>query len=361
MIRVPLCVCSELSDNHLQISSISETQASQPLLSVGFTIISSPLFSTDNPNLGTIFARLDSSSGKTFSSYFLFGVRQSGNENEEEESESCPPKHGNGKHQAATMISSGQDKDSELHVSAKVESDYNEGVKQIAELTESSAFISADLFEFLHSCLPNIVRGCKWILLYSTLKHGISLRTLLRRSADLPGPCLLVCLLARLSDTFLRKKVLLNGRDLSFVMIGFSGVGCWRQTRVQTKHSCSQLSMVNHAYLDLQVTIWAVSFSFLLEQSYGQLNCCYKPKKDRVSLVDDGKGQVPTDITMCMNELLAFGGGGSFALCLDEDLLKATSGPSETFGNECLASSTEFELKNVELWGFAHASQYLFS
>jgi hypothetical protein len=62
---------------------------------------------------------------------------------------------------------------------------------------------------------------------------------------------------------------------------------------------------------------------------------------------------------MCMNEFLAFGGGGNFALCLDEDLLKATSGPSETFGNECLASSTEFELKNVELWGFAHASQYL--
>jgi hypothetical protein len=50
-----------------------------------------------------------------------------------------------------------------------------------------------------------------------------------------------------------------------------------------------------------------------------------------------------------MNEFLAFGGGGNFALCLDEDLLKATSGPSETFGNECLASSTEFELKNVEV------------
>ena len=73
-------------------------------------------------------------SGKTFSSYFPFGVRQSGNENEEEESESCPPKHGNGKNKAATMISSGQDKDSELHVSAKVEGDYDEGVKQIAEL-----------------------------------------------------------------------------------------------------------------------------------------------------------------------------------------------------------------------------------
>jgi hypothetical protein len=27
----------------------------------------------------------------------------------------------------------------------------------------------------------------------STVKHGISLRTLIRKSADLSGPCLLVC------------------------------------------------------------------------------------------------------------------------------------------------------------------------
>lgn len=33
-------------------------------------------------------------------------------------------------------------------------------------LTEKSTFISEDLFEFLRSCLPNIVKGCKWILLY---------------------------------------------------------------------------------------------------------------------------------------------------------------------------------------------------
>lgn len=56
-----------------------------------------------------------------------------------------------------------------LRVSAKVVesgNDYFEGVKQMAELTEESSFISANLCEFLHACLPNIVRGCKWILLY---------------------------------------------------------------------------------------------------------------------------------------------------------------------------------------------------
>ncbi|KAL0388345.1 UNVERIFIED_CONTAM: hypothetical protein Sradi_2716300 [Sesamum radiatum] len=61
---------------------------------------------------------------------------------------------------------------------------------------------------------------------------------------------------------------------------------------------------------------------------------------------------------MCLNNLLALGGGANFALCLNEDLLSGTSGPSETFGNSCLAHVQEFELKNVELWGFAHASQY---
>ncbi|XP_057777653.1 uncharacterized protein LOC130996162 isoform X2 [Salvia miltiorrhiza] len=56
---------------------------------------------------------------------------------------------------------------------------------------------------------------------------------------------------------------------------------------------------------------------------------------------------------LCLNDLIAFGGGASFAL------LSGTSGPCETFGNSCLAHVQEFVLKDVELWGFTHASQYL--
>lgn len=117
------------------------------------------------------------------SSYFSFVVPQSGND--DDDSESCPPlpirtesyesiencKSGNGQNQAGTFISIGEDKESdkdgELRASAKkLESDYIEGVKQMRELTESSVFITANLCEFLHASLPNIVRGCKWILLY---------------------------------------------------------------------------------------------------------------------------------------------------------------------------------------------------
>ncbi|KAH0867697.1 hypothetical protein HID58_074719 [Brassica napus] len=147
----------------VDISSISETQASHPLFADSASQSASPRYSlTDSPK-----ARLNSNSGKTFSSYFSFGVRQYGNENEEEESESCPPKHGNGKNKAATMISSGQDKDSELHVSAKVEGDYDEG-----------SYIG-DLFEFLHACLPNIVRALYVETWYIIVRFCVEVQTFL--------------------------------------------------------------------------------------------------------------------------------------------------------------------------------------
>ncbi|CAN8268489.1 unnamed protein product [Cochlearia groenlandica] len=274
---------------------------------------SSPLFPlSDSPK-----GRLNStnSSGKSISSYFSFGVLQSRN-NDNDDSVSSPPppplplpirsdsydfvdnyKHGN---QSSKTVSNGEEKESE-----------KDGMKQqVTELTEDSAFITAHLLEFLQACLPNIVRGCKWILLYSTLKHGISLRTLLRRSSELPGPCLLVA-----GD----KQGAVFGALLECPL---------RPTPKRKYQGTSQ--------------------TFLFTTIYGQPRIFRPTGANRYYM-------------MCMNEFLAFGGGGNFALCLDEDLLKATSGPSETFGNECLASSPEFELKNVELWGFAHASQYLSS
>ncbi|RRT56411.1 hypothetical protein B296_00017302 [Ensete ventricosum] len=36
----------------------------------------------------------------------------------------------------------------------------------VSYLTEKSTFMSADLFELFQSCLPNIVKGCQWVLLY---------------------------------------------------------------------------------------------------------------------------------------------------------------------------------------------------
>ncbi|KAF5736713.1 hypothetical protein HS088_TW14G00863 [Tripterygium wilfordii] len=180
--------------------------------------------------------------------------------------------------------------------------------KSLPDLTDDSAFISQDLYEFLKLSLPNIVMGRRWVLLYSTSKHGISLRTLTRKSADLPGPCLLIA------------------GDMRGAVFG-GLLECPLKPTAKRKYQGTHQT-------------------FVFTTIYGA------PRIFR-----------PTGVNryyyLCLNDLLALGGGGNFALCLDGDLLRGTSGPCETFGNLCLAHSEEFELKNVELWGFAHASQYL--
>ncbi|XP_048334255.2 uncharacterized protein LOC107422805 [Ziziphus jujuba] len=175
-------------------------------------------------------------------------------------------------------------------------------------LMDDSVFINAELYEFLHSSIPNIVKGCQWVLLYSTLKHGISLRTLIRKSADLPGPCLLIV------------------GDMQGAVFG-GLLQCPLQPTAKRKFQ-------------------GTNQTFVFTTIYGEPRLFRPTGANRYYY-------------LCLDDLLALGAGGNFALCLDGDLLNGTSGPSETFGNMCLAHGPEFELKNVELWGFTHASQYL--
>lgn len=44
--------------------------------------------------------------------------------------------------------------------------DSHNAQRSMPYLTEGSSFISLDLYEFLLSSLPNIVKGCQWVLLY---------------------------------------------------------------------------------------------------------------------------------------------------------------------------------------------------
>lgn len=180
--------------------------------------------------------------------------------------------------------------------------------KPVPNLTENSSFISSDLYEFFKSCLPNIVKDCQWLLLYSTLKHGISLRTLIRKSAEVSGPCLLIV------------------GDMQGAVFG-GMLECPLQPTAKRKYQ-------------------GTNQTFVFTTIYGEPRLFRPTGANRY-------------FYLCLNDLLALGGGGSFALSLDEDLLSGTSGPCDTFGNLCLAHSPEFELKNVELWGFTHSSQYL--
>ncbi|KAK1379727.1 TLD domain-containing protein 2-like [Heracleum sosnowskyi] len=175
------------------------------------------------------------------------------------------------------------------------------------KLTQESHFLSTELYKFLQSSLPNIVKGCEWVLLYSTVKHGISLRTLIRNSADLPGPCLLIT------------------GDMQGAIFGGMFEGPLRPTAKRKYQGTIQ------------------TFVFTTIDGEPRL---FRPK---------GANRY---FYLCLNDLLALGGGGDFALRLDGDLLSGTSGPCDTFGNQCLAHNREFEVKNVELWGFTHISRY---
>lgn len=42
----------------------------------------------------------------------------------------------------------------------------NTSKKSQLNLSDDSAFISPELYEFFESCLPNIVKGRQWVLLY---------------------------------------------------------------------------------------------------------------------------------------------------------------------------------------------------
>ncbi|KAK9724231.1 hypothetical protein RND81_05G057400 [Saponaria officinalis] len=181
--------------------------------------------------------------------------------------------------------------------------------KLMPNLTTDSSFINVELYEFLQSSIPNIVKGCQWVLLYSTLRHGISLRTLIRKSADLSGPGILI-----VGD----KKGAVFGGLLD----------------------CPLVPCPKRKYQGTNQT-------FVFTTIYGE------PRLFRTT----GANRY---FYLCMSDILAFGGGGNFALSLDEDLLTGSSGPCDTFGNGCLAFDPEFELKNVELWSFTHSSRYLF-
>ncbi|KAH0705057.1 hypothetical protein KY290_009759 [Solanum tuberosum] len=182
--------------------------------------------------------------------------------------------------------------------------------QSMPNLVDDSVFISPDLYDFFQSSLPNIVKGCQWSLLYSTAKHGISLRTLIRMSANSSGPCLLIT------------------GDKQGAVFGGLLEAPLRPTAKRKYQGTVQ--------------------SFVFTTVYGEPRLFRPTGANRY-------------FYLCMNEILALGGGGHFALCLDGDLLSGNSGPCDTFGNLCLAHDEEFELKNVELWGFTHASRYLTS
>ncbi|CAI5992029.1 unnamed protein product [Closterium sp. NIES-64] len=169
---------------------------------------------------------------------------------------------------------------------------------RLPELTEESFLLSEATRAAVFKHLPATVSSRKWVLLYSTVKHGISLLTLYRRASMLPGPCLLV-----VSDS------------------AGTIFGAFSSPSALTPSDRRKYQGSNHCFVFSDI-----SGSPTVHAATGRNHYYVLPTHD----------------------CLAFGGGGRFALRLEEDLLSGSSGECDTFASPCLAGKEDFCVKHVE-------------
>ncbi|KAF0902708.1 hypothetical protein E2562_019059 [Oryza meyeriana var. granulata] len=178
---------------------------------------------------------------------------------------------------------------------------------KLPAMSEPSMLLSETMRTVLYTSLPVLVQGRNWMLVYSTWRHGISLSTLYRRSMLCAGYSLLI-----VGD---RKGAVFGGL-----------VEAPLQPLIKKKYQGT-----NNCFVFTNIAGRPVIYRPTGANNY---------------------------FTHCSTDYLAMGGGGHFALYLDGDLLNGSSSTSETFNNPCLSRSQEFEVKDVELWGFVNASKY---
>ncbi|XP_072007437.1 oxidation resistance protein 1 isoform X5 [Engystomops pustulosus] len=166
-------------------------------------------------------------------------------------------------------------------------------------LSDPSQLLQVDQIEKLTKHLPPRTIGYPWTLVYSTAKHGMSLKTLYRTMLGLDTPVLLV-----IKDSDAQVFGALASEPFK-ISDCFYGTG---ETFLFT--FCP----------DFQVFKWTGDNMFFI------------------------KGDM---------DALAFGGGGGeFALWLDGDLYHGRSHSCKTFGNPTLSKKEDFIVQDIEIWAF---------
>ncbi|XP_076912177.1 uncharacterized protein LOC143570408 [Bidens hawaiensis] len=248
--------------------------------------------SKENSNKKGIFSRGKQSIGKAFSQAARYGTGYRF--------------HSSGKVNTESKVDDGKETGTQFGSNEGVVVQKLSGPK-LPNMSEPSQLMTEDTRAALYVALPVLSQGKKWVLLYSTWRHGISLSTLYRRSNLCHGLSLLV-----VGD---RKGAVFGGLVEA-------------PLRPSTK---KRYQGSNDTFVFTNTPGCPVIFR-------------------------------PTGInryfTLCSTEYLALGGGNHFALYLDHDLLNGSSLASETYGNSCLSHTQDFEVKEIELWGFVYASEY---
>lgn len=169
----------------------------------------------------------------------------------------------------------------------------------LPELLDSTEIFTEEHRRELCKHLPARAESYSWALVYSTLKHGFSLKTLYREMLKIESPILLAVL------------------DTEGAVFG-----------VLT--SCS-LRMSDHFYGTGESFLFTFHPEFKL----------YKWTGENVYFI---KGNADS---------LAFGAGdGQFGLWLDGDLFHGRSRRCKTYENDILSKKEDFVVKALEAWGF---------
>ncbi|XP_063307244.1 oxidation resistance protein 1 isoform X3 [Pelobates fuscus] len=166
-------------------------------------------------------------------------------------------------------------------------------------LSDPSELLQVDQIEKLTKHLPPRTIGYPWTLVYSTAKHGMSIKTLYRTMLGLDTPVLMV-----IKDSDAQVFGALASEPFK-VSDCFYGTG---ETFLFT--FCPEF----------EVFKWTGDNMFFI------------------------KGD--------MDSLAFGGGGGEFALWLDGDLYHGRSHTCKTFGNSILSKKEDFIVQDIEIWAF---------
>ncbi|XP_007944796.2 nuclear receptor coactivator 7 [Orycteropus afer afer] len=166
-------------------------------------------------------------------------------------------------------------------------------------LQPHSALLENMHVEQLARCLPARVQGYPWRLVYSTLEHGTSLKTLYRKSASLDSPVLLVI------------------KDMDNQVFG--------------AYATHPFKFSDHYYGTGETFLYTFSPNFKVFKWSGE-NSYF--------------------INGDISSLELGGGGGRFGLWLDSDLYHGRSNSCSTFNNDILSKKEDFIVQDLEVWTF---------